>query len=276
MAEHKIPLADVTISCEVRGAGIPLVLVHGFPLDRGMWEAQIGALARDFRVIAPDLRGFGRSALAASGGETGVGGVGMDDYAADVLGVLDALGVAESVVLASFSMGGYIAWQIALHHLSRLRGLVLCDTRAAADTEEAAANRLKMAKAVLEKGDATPALGMLDKLLSPETHEHRPEVVAAVKAMILRQSPAGIAGALRGMARREDVRRRLPSLRCPCLCIVGTADSISPPKEMREIAEALPDAQLAEIPGGHLTPMENADAVTGAIREFAQSRSGEA
>jgi pimeloyl-ACP methyl ester carboxylesterase len=276
MAEHKVPIGDVTISCEVRGAGVPVVLVHGFPLDRAMWDAQISALALEFRVIAPDLRGFGRSPLGESSVATGPDGVGMDQHAADVVATLDALGVAEPVVLVGFSMGGYVAWQFALTHHQRLRGLVLCDTRAIADTEDAAANRLKMAKAVLEKGDASPALGMLDKLLSPETHEHRPEVVAAVKEMILRQSAAGIAAAQRGMARREDVRARLGEIRCPCLCLVGVADAISTPQEMREIAAALPDAKLEEIAGGHMTPMENAEAVTKAIREFALSRSGEA
>jgi pimeloyl-ACP methyl ester carboxylesterase len=94
--------------------------------------------------------------------------------------------------------------------------------------------------------------------------------------MILRQSPGGVAAAQRGMARREDVRDELKKILCPVLGIVGTADVISTPKEMREIIDALPDARLTEIPGGHMTPMENAEAVTAAIKEFAESRSGEA
>lgn len=272
MAEHTIVTGGITISCEDRGQGVPVVLVHGFPLDREMWAAQIESLGREFRVIAPDLRGFGRSTLAPTDVETGVG---MDRYAADVLNVLDALGVAGPVVLVGLSMGGYVAWQIALKNLERLRGLVLCDTRAVADSPDAAAGREKMAAAALQAGDATPALPMLDKLLSTETQERRPEIVAAVKAMILRQSPQTIAAAQRGMARREDVRGKLKNITCPCLGIVGTADVISPPQEMREIVAALPDARLEEIPGGHMSPMENAEAVTGSIREFARSRSGE-
>jgi pimeloyl-ACP methyl ester carboxylesterase len=147
---------------------------------------------------------------------------------------------------------------------------VLCDTRAAGDTDEAAAGRRKMASAVLEAGSAEPALAMLDKLLAPETHELRPEIVAAVKSIILRQSPEAIAAAQRGMARREDMRDRLGKITCPALCLVGLADAISKPKEMAEIAAALPDARLEEVAGGHLTPMENPDAVTAAIREFAR------
>lgn len=272
MAEHKIPLGDVTIGCEVRGGGMPVVLLHGFPLDRQMWDAQIGSLAQEFHVIAPDLRGFGKSTIDPASVEAGVG---MDQYAADVIAVLDALSVTQPVVLVGFSMGGYIAWQVALKHRQRLRGLVLCDTRAAGDTEEAAAGRRKMAGAVLAAGNAEPSLVMLDKLLAPETHEQRPDIVAAVKAMMLRQSPESIAAAQRGMARREDVRDNLWEIKCPCLCLVGLADAIAKPAEMQEIATTLPDARLVEVAGGHMSPMENADAVTAAIREFAKSRSAE-
>jgi 3-oxoadipate enol-lactonase len=273
MASHTIPVSGIEIGCEDRGAGLPVVLVHGFPLDRAMWDAQIEALARDFRVIAPDLRGFGKSTLAAADVDEGVG---MDRYADDVLAALNGLGVGEPVVLVGFSMGGYAAWQIAIHHPERLRGLVLCDTRAVGDTEDAAAGRLKMAQAVLDAESPEPALAMLPKLLAAETQEQRPDVVAAVKAMILRQSPQAIAAAQRGMARREDVRDELNNIRCPCLGIVGTADVISPPKEMGEIVGTLPDAKLVEVPGGHMTPMENPEAVTEAIRKFALSRSAEA
>jgi 3-oxoadipate enol-lactonase len=273
MAEHKIPLGGVTLSCEVRGAGTTIVLLHGFPLDRRMWDAQVEMLARSFRVIAPDLRGFGQSQIEPADVDSGVG---MDHHATDVLAILDALGVTESVVLVGFSMGGYVAFQIALEHPARVRGLVLCDTRAVGDTEDAAAGRLKMANAVLDAHSAEPALNaMLPKLLAPETYEQRPEVVAAVKEIILRQSPGGIAAAQRGMARREDVRDELKKILCPVLGIVGMADVISTAKEMREIIDALPDARLLEIPGGHMTPMENADAVNAAIKEFAESRSAE-
>lgn len=273
MAQHKLAVGGVTISCEERGQGIPLVLVHGFPVDHRMWDAQIEALANEFRVIAPDLRGFGSSTIELADVESGVA---MERYAADVLATLDALGVAEPVVLAGFSMGGYVAWQIALRNGGRLRGLVLCDTRAAADAEQAAAARQKMAGDVLAAGNAAPALGMIEKLLSPETQEQRPEIVAAVRAMIERQSPEGIAAAQRGMARREDVRGKLGTILCPCLGIVGLGDAISPPAEMRDIVAALPAGRIEEIAGGHMTPLENPEAVTAAIREFALARSAEA
>ncbi|HMP04997.1 MAG TPA: alpha/beta hydrolase, partial [Lacipirellulaceae bacterium] len=234
---------------------------------------QIERLASEFRVIAPDLRGFGGSLLADGDVDAGVA---MDRYMADVWAALDALGATDPVVLVGFSMGGYAAWQGALRTPQRLRGLVLCDTRAVGDSAEAAAGREKLAAAVLAAGDASPALAMLPKLLSAETQERRPDVVAETTAMIERQSPEAIAAALRGMARRDDVRSRLAEIACPCLAIVGSADVISPPDEMRSIVEALPDARLVEAPAGHMAPMENAEAVTEALLEFARARCREA
>lgn len=269
MAERIIAVDGVELCVEDRGSGRVIVLVHGFPLDRAMWSAQIESLAGEFRVIAPDMRGFGKSRLAPSDAEQGVG---MERFAADVAGVLDELGVTEPVVLAGLSMGGYAAWQFALKWPQRLAGLVQLDTRAIADTDEARAGRLKMAEAALAAGDSTPALAMLPKLLGKSTQETRPEIVAAVEAMIKRQTAATVAAAQRGMARREDVRPRLKEIACPTIAIVGTEDVISPPAEMREFAAMMPNAKLIEIPGaGHMTTMENPTAVTQAIADFMRS-----
>jgi 3-oxoadipate enol-lactonase len=269
MAERHVKVDGVELSVEDRGSGLPIVLVHGFPLDRAMWASQIEALAGEFRVIAPDLRGFGNSSLAAGDAEQGVG---MERYAADVAAVLDELGVTEPVVLAGFSMGGYAAWQFAVRLPKRLAGLVPCDTRALADTDEARAGRQKMAEAALAAGDSSPALAMLPKLLGKSTQQSRPEIVAGVQAVIERQTAEAVAAAQRGMARREDVRPRLKEIACPTLAIVGAEDAISPPAEMREIAAAMPNAKVVEIPAaGHMTTMENPAAVTQAIAAFVRS-----
>jgi pimeloyl-ACP methyl ester carboxylesterase len=269
MAKNYLTIDGVELYVEDRGAGRPIVLVHGFPLDHAMWQAQIDSLSGEFRVIAPDLRGFGTSGLAPGDADRGVG---MEQYAADVAEVLDALGVIGPVVLAGFSMGGYAAWQFALKWPQRLAGLIQCDTRALADTEEARAGRVKMAEAALAAGDSSPALAMLPKLVGKTTQASRPEIAAAVQSLIERQSAAAVAAAQRGMARREDVRSRLTQIACPALMIVGAEDVISPPAEMREIAAMMPSADVVEIAGaGHMTPMENSVAVTQAIAEFTRS-----
>ena len=273
MAQRQFNVEGVRMSCEDVGSGPPIVLLHGFPLDHTMWAAQIAELSSHFRVIAPDLRGFGESQLAEEDAEDGVG---MERYAADVIALLDWLQVSEPVVLAGLSMGGYVAWQATLRWPQRIRGIIPLDTRAAADADEPRAARFKMAEAAMQAGNSSPALAMIPKLLGATTREERPDVEVALRAMIERQSAEAIAAAQRGMARREDVRGKLDAITADSLCIVGVEDVISPPAEMHEIAVLLAksgpdDVRVTEIDGaGHMTPMENPAAVTEAIATFAK------
>jgi len=259
-------LSTVELAYIDRGAGTPVVLLHGFPLDHTMWSAQIDALAERCRVIAPDLRGFGQSSLGNADPERGVS---MEQYADDLAELLDALSIGEPIVLVGFSMGGYIAWQFVRKYASRLRALVQCDTKAAADTDEARAVRLKMADNIFEWGAARVAEIMGPKLLAARTFESKPEVVDAVRRTVARTSPAAIAAAQRGMAARPDMTSFLPQIRVPTLILVGAEDGISPAHEMRTIAAAIPHAEFAEIPeAGHMTPMENPAAVNKALIGF--------
>ena len=146
-----------------------------------------------------------------------------------------------------------------------------CDTRAAADTDEARAGRLKMAENVAEWGSARVAEMMGPKLLAPRTFERKPDVVAAVRHVVERTSPAAIAAAQRGMAARPDMTSLLPTINVPTLVVVGAEDAISPPQEMQAIAAAIPNAEFVEIPdAGHMTTMENPTAVNEAFTRFRQ------
>ncbi len=118
---NRINLEDITLNVIERGSGPPLLLVHGFPLDHQMWRGQIDELAEDFRVIAPDLRGFGAS-------DATEGTVTMQQFADDLANLLDQLSVQQPVRLCGLSMGGYIAWQFWRRHGDRLSHLILCDT----------------------------------------------------------------------------------------------------------------------------------------------------
>jgi pimeloyl-ACP methyl ester carboxylesterase len=262
-------LSTVELAYIDRGTGPLVLLVHGFPLDHTMWSSQIEAIAQNWRVIAPDLRGFGQSTLGSADPRTGVS---MERYADDLAELLDIVGITEPIVLAGFSMGGYVAWQFVRKYSSRLRGLIQCDTRAAADTEEARAGRLKMADNVAEWGSARVAEMMGPKLLAPRTFEQQPAVVAAVRQVVERTSPAAIAAAQRGMAARPDVTDLLPAIKVPTLIVVGAEDAISPPTEMKSIATAIPNAQFVQIPeSGHMTTMENPAAVNRAMTQFLAS-----
>ena len=252
-----------------RGAGRPLLLVHGFPLDHTMWEGQIDALAAEegtaalpLRVIAPDLRGFGRSRPR---GEK----VTMDEFADDLAGLLDGLGIREPVAYCGLSMGGYIAFQFWRKYADRLAALVLCDTRAGADSPQAAESRRAMAQRVLGEGPAPVAEAMLPKLLGESTQEQRPELVERLRTLIMAGDPRGIAAAARGMAERPDMTGSLSQIGCPTLVLVGQNDVISPPAEMRGMAAAIPDARFKEISAaGHMSPWENPAEVNAAITEF--------
>lgn len=257
-----IKCPDIRLNVVDQGQGIPLVLVHGYPLDHTMWSGQLAGLADACRLLAPDLRGFGKSDVVP-------GTTTMQQMADDIAALLDALQVSQPVVFCGLSMGGYVAWQFALRHPHRLAKLILCDTRAAADTPEAAAGRLSSAEKILASGAQIAADGIIPKLFAPATYEQQTQLVAETRQVILRTNPQGIAAALRGMAAREDVTSRLPQINVPVLAICGEHDKISPPAEMREFTQQLPHGRFLEISGaGHMAPLERPAPVNQAIRDF--------
>jgi pimeloyl-ACP methyl ester carboxylesterase len=257
-----VTVAGESFALRDEGRGPPVLLVHGFPLDHTMWAAQIEALAPRHRVLAPDLRGFGGSVVTD-------GTVAMSRMADDLAGVLDALGVREPIVYVGFSMGGYVGWPFLERHGARLRALVAVDTRASADTPEGAAGRRKMADEVLAKGAIVAADAMLPKLLAVGRPERDPALAQAVRAIILRNDPRGIAAAQRGMAERADWRARLGEVLVPMLVVAGVQDALIVPQEQRQMAAAVKGARLAEIEqAGHTTPMEQPEAVNAALSDF--------
>lgn len=265
----RVRLADVELNVLDQGRGMPLLLVHGFPLDHTMWSGQVDALADVCRVIAPDLRGFGTSIVSA-------GTVTMERFADDLAELLDALEIVEQVALCGLSMGGYVAWQFWQRHRTRLAKLILCDTRAAADTPESARVRRDSAERVLREGPGFLADGMIEKLFAPKTGRaaRREEFIEATRQTILNTPPVGIAAALRGMAQRADVTGLLPDIDVPTLVVCGQYDAISTVDEMRNIAARIPAARFVEVPNaGHMAPLENPAVVNEAIRSFLETRS---
>jgi 3-oxoadipate enol-lactonase len=243
------------------GRGAPVVLLHGFPLDRTQWDDQVAALAHRFRLVVPDLRGFGESVAPP-------GPVSMDRFADDVAALLGHLRIRRAVV-CGLSMGGYVAFAFARRHRDRVRGLVFCDTKAVEDTPEARKGRAEMADIAAARGLAPIAERMLPRLLAPATLEHRPDIVDRVRGMILRAPVAGVRGALAGMADRPDSTPLLPGLRCPVLFVVGVHDALSPPEEAGAMCARVPDGRLVVIPdAGHMSPVENPDAVNAALEGF--------
>jgi len=257
-----VSLEEIELNVYDAGEGDPLVFIHGFPLDHTMWKAQLEEFSTTQRVIAPDLRGFGQS-------EDSPGIVPMERFADDIAEILDQLQITVPVTFCGLSMGGYVAWQFWKRHRSRLRRLILCDTRVIEDPPETKQNRRQTSEQVLNQGTAQLAEAMLGKMFSAQTEESRPELVDEVRRTILRTSPMGVSAALLGMAARPDVTSWLSQMQIPSLVIVGEEDTISTVQEMKKIADRLPDAEFQIIPGaGHLSPLEQPALVNQTIRQF--------
>ncbi len=241
-----------------------LLLVHGFPLSHAMWDAQYEGLAATCRVIAPDLRGYGESTLGGwpkDGEEPS-----LDRYAHDLVELINTLDCDGPVVLAGFSMGGYIAFSLLREHASRVDGLCFIDTKASADDDPGRATRLKMADKINEWGAARVAELMRPKLFAEGTPD---EKVAATIDVISATNPASIAASQRAMAARPDSTDLLASIAVPTLVIVGEEDELSTPEEMHRMADAIPSSRYAKIPAaGHMAPVEQPGAVNDALRDF--------
>jgi 3-oxoadipate enol-lactonase len=258
----KIKVRGIEMAYEDTGGNdIPLVLVHGFPLDRTLWSAQINALADVARVIAPDLRGFGESPIPGDA-------ITIETYADDVRALLDALGI-KSAVIAGLSMGGYITLAFYRQYAARVRGLILANTKAGADSAEGKKAREDNAALAREQGVAAVAEKMFPKMLAPQTLAERPAVADAVRAMMSRQSVTAVVAALMAMRDRPDAMPMLASITVPTLIITGADDNLIPPKESELMRDAIPGARLVIIPGAaHLSNIDQPAAFNQAVREF--------
>ena len=258
---RRFAINGVNLAVEVRGEGPAVLFIHGFPHDRSIWAHPMGALD-GFRRIAPDLRGMGQSDAPDLG-------YSIETYARDLAALLDTLGVEETV-LCGLSMGGYVAFEFLRRWRRRVRGLVLMDSSAEADSAEARRRRDDSAAEAREKGAAAIADGLLPKMLAPSTLAGSPEIVERVRTMMAATPVAGLVGALGAMRDRPDSTDLLPTLAgLPTLVVVGEDDQLTPPPLARAIAEAIPGARLEAIPGaGHLPPVERPTATTQALLEF--------
>ncbi len=249
---------NIRLHYEDQGQGSAILLIHAFPLSGTMWQPQIAALAPYFRVIAPDVRGFGASDVPP-------GPYSMDLFAADLAGLLDNLGL-EQVILGGLSMGGYIAFAFMRHYPGRVRALFLSNTRANADTPDARAGREINAQLVERQGTGAIADKMLPTLLAANA---TPELQARVRGIIERNQPQGIAAALRAMALRQDSTDLLKQIHVPTLFIGSSADSLTTPAVLREMQAAVVGSQMVEIPeAGHLSNLEQPDAFNAALLTF--------
>ncbi|MEP6690960.1 MAG: alpha/beta fold hydrolase [Gemmatimonadaceae bacterium] len=256
----KIVAGDLTLGYEEAGAGIPLVLVHGFPSNRALWSAQLRGLSRQCRCIAPDVRGFGESDVAPP--------YSMDTYADDVAHLLDALEI-ERAVIGGQSMGGYITFAFWRRHRDRVLGLVLADTRAQADTPDAIAKRHAMMALARAQGASAVADEMVAGSTGKSTRRRHPELVDSVRAMYAAAPVEAITGALEAMASRPDSTPTLATIDVPTLIVVGEEDVLTPVADSRALHASIAGSRLEILKGaGHVSNAERPAAFNHVLGEF--------
>jgi 3-oxoadipate enol-lactonase len=245
-----------------------LVLVHAFPLGAQMWEPQFRGAFDGWRLLAPDLRGFGGSTDERAEDVD----PSIDDYADDIAALIREVAGGRPVVLCGLSMGGYTCFAVMRRSPSLVYALILADTRAAADSLEGRAARKALLTVLEHDGPQGVARDMMPRLVGATTHEHNPGVEETVRLLIKRQSPAAIRDAIHRMMERPDSRPLLPTLTVPVLVVVGEEDTLTPPPDSEAMAAALPNASLVRIAGaGHLVNLEQAQAFEASLDGFLAS-----
>lgn len=257
-----VTVNGVELEWRERGEGDAILFVHGFPFNSAMWGNQLAGLPPGWRGIAPDLRGFGASEIGADPVFR------MDLLAADLAALLDHLGI-ERVVLCGLSMGGYVTFEFWRQFGERVRGIILSDTRATADSPDTRRARHHLADRVRAEGPSPVINALLPKLLSSSTTSSRPGVVSMVRAMMEETAPEAMARALLGMAARADADPLLSTIDVPVLVVVGTEDVITSRGQVEMLARAIRGARIEPIEAaGHLPPLEQPDEFNTHVSQF--------
>lgn len=257
----RVRSGDAEIVYEVLGDGPPVLLLHPFPAHRGLWVPAAQPLINRYRVILPDLRGHGDSIV-------GDGPATMEKHASDLSRVLDHAEVAR-VAIAGVSIGGYVFFEFWRRYRGRVAAVILCDTKAQADTAEGRAGRLKAAADVMQQGTEPFIESMVPKLLGKTTLNTRPDLVNGARQMMLKMSREGVSQVQQGMAARPDSVSTLKTINVPALVVVGDEDSLSPIADAELMRQNISGAQLKVIPrAGHYAVWEQHEAVGSVVRQF--------
>lgn len=239
--------------------GLPVVLLHAFPMSAAMWEPQLAAL-KDYHLILPDLRGFGTTALSTPWF--------IEHAVDDLFETLSSISI-EKAVLVGLSMGGYVALRAVEKNPSRVKALVLCDTRAEADTNEGKAKRAAAVDFVRTRGVAAFLDPFLADALSTKTKTDKPKVVEFLKGVALKASADAVMAALAALASRGDMTAALPGIKVPAAVLVGSQDKITPLPLSELMRSRIPGAELHIVPdAGHFSNAENPEAFNERLVSF--------
>jgi 3-oxoadipate enol-lactonase len=263
----QITSGDADIFYEVLGSGPPFVLLHPFPANHDLWKPAAQALVSHYRVILPDLRGHGNSGI-------GEGPATMEKHAADIARVLDREEVARAPFVG-VSIGGYVLFEFWRNYRARVEALVLCNTKAQADTPEGRAGRLQAAAEVMERGTEPFFESLLPKLMGTTTRSTRPDLVEGALRTMRKMSSKGVAMVQRGMAERQDSAETLKTINVPTMLITGDEDILTGPADAELMRQNIPGSQMRVIAkAGHYSPWEQPEEMGKLLRQFLDTMHG--
>jgi len=238
-----------------------IIFIHGFPLNKSMWDNQIEKLKDNYRVIAYDIRGHGNT-------EVGTIDFSIDLFVKDLLSFMDALKIEKSII-CGLSMGGYIALNAIENHPERFTALILSDTNCTADAPEAKEKRMKTIESIKENGVEKLANDLLPNLFAPESFITNSKEIVAVKEMIVNTSKESLYKSLHALANRKETCRKLAEIKVPVLILVGKEDKITPVEAAKAMHEKIDIALLSIIGGaGHLSNLENPEEFNSQLIKF--------
>lgn len=239
----------------------PVVFLHGFPFNHEMWKGQIELLRNDYRVIAYDLRGHGKSYV-------GDAQFTIEQHVDDLIGMLDVLKI-DTAIIVGLSMGGYIALRALERNPERFHAAVLCNTKSEADTNEGKIKRFDSMKGVRKHGSGVLAEAFVRNVFAPETFTRKPDAVRFIKDIIRATPELSIAGTLLALAARTDTTASLANIRIPTLILAGQHDVTTPPQDAQAMHARIPGSELHIIPdAAHMSNLENPDAFNGHLLTF--------
>jgi 3-oxoadipate enol-lactonase len=267
--QMRVTVDEAMIDVVIEGNGGAIVLIHGFPLTREIWDVQAAQLASSNTVIRPDLRGMGASSAPD-------GPYLMETLAGDIAAVLDAIGV-DSAAIVGHSLGGYVAMAFCRMYTERVTKLALICSRLSADSEDVARDRNTLADRAESEGRIDPIVdAYLPKLFASSTLQEQPKIVEHVHAIARANGARGAAAMLRGMAQRVDSNDIAEELDMPVLIVAGGPDQVVPLEEAREMQRAFPRAALEVLPrSGHVPMLEEPEALAWLLTAFAAKTGSE-
>ncbi len=251
----------MTLAYESKGKGIPLLLIHAFPLSSEMWRQERRVLGAAWRVITPDLPGLGISPCQIKPS--------IPKMAFELNNFLDGLDIQEPVVLAGLSMGGYVALEFIKQFPKRVRALGLFSTRAEADSPEAREKRLKIVQNIQQEGLEPFAAATVPRLIGKTSQAANPHLIKDITALILKNKSDGVTGALLAMAGRNDSTDVLANIKCPTLIVAGREDEIIPFAVAEILQKKIPGAELHILSkAGHLVNLEQPEEFQTILKDF--------